>query len=98
MRLERNVVLSILAEHRDEIEQRGVRSIAIFGSVARNEARSDSDIDIIVEVTRPFGYFKLFELRDYLNGILSAPVDLFTLNSLRDEVRAEVLREAIRAA
>ena len=96
--MERSVALRILVEHRDEIQRRGVRSIAIFGSVARNEARPDSDIDIIVDVIRPFGYFKLFELRDYLSGILATPVDLFTLNSLRDEVRSEILREAIRAA
>ena len=96
--MERKVALRILAEHRDEISKRGVRSMAIFGSVARDEAGPNSDVDIVVEVTRPFGYFKLFELRDYLGSILASPVDLFTLNSLRDEVRDQILREAIRAA
>jgi len=96
--MRREDALRILAEHRAEIHAFGVRSLAIFGSVARNEARPDSDVDILIEVSRPFGYFKIFELEEYLERILGRPVDLFTPDSLRDEIRTEVLQEAVRAA
>ena len=94
----RSEALRILTEHRSEIEALGVRSIAVFGSVARDEAGPESDVDVLIEMSRPFGYFKLFELQAYLASILGTPVDLFTPDSLRDEIRADVLREAIRAA
>lgn len=96
--MRRQDALRIIAEHRGAIEEFGVRSLAIFGSLARDEAGPASDVDILIEVNRPFGYFKLFELKDYLEAILGAPVDLFTPDSLRKEIRAEVMREAIRAA
>ena len=94
----REDVLRIIAEHRAEIEALGVRSIALFGSVARDEAKPESDVDVLVEVNRPFGYFQLFELEEYLVRILGRTVDLFTPDSLRKEIRAEVMKEAVRAA
>jgi len=94
----RQDTLRILAEHRQEIDAFGVRSISIFGSVARDEAGPHSDVDVLIEVNQPFGYFKYFELETYLERILGRPVDLFTPDSLRTEIRAEVMREAVRAA
>ncbi len=46
--MERDEILDILDAHRDEIERFKVKSLALFGSVARNEARSDSDVDFLV--------------------------------------------------
>ncbi|HVC32386.1 MAG TPA: nucleotidyltransferase family protein [Chloroflexota bacterium] len=96
--MRRAEALRILAEHRAEIETFGVRSLSVFGSFARDQARPDSDVDILVEVTRSFGYFKFVELQEYLERILDRPVDLFTPDSLRDEIRRDVLKEATRAA
>lgn len=96
--MRRKDALRILAEHRGAIEELGVRSLAIFGSVARDEAGPTSDVDILIEVNRPFSYFKLLELEEYLEHILGRSVDLFTPDSLRKEIRAEVMREAVRAA
>ncbi|HUX88280.1 MAG TPA: nucleotidyltransferase family protein [Chloroflexota bacterium] len=94
----REEALRILAEHRAEIDGFGVRSLAIFGSVARDEAGPKSDVDILVEFTKPVGYFEFFDLQRYLRRILKRPVDLVTMNSLRESIRAQVLKEAIRAA
>ena len=44
-----NEALQILTEHRHELDRFGVKSLAIFGSVARNEARPDSDVDILAK-------------------------------------------------
>jgi predicted nucleotidyltransferase len=56
--MQRDNVLKILAEHRDELHQRfDVKSLALFGSVARGEATETSDVDLLVEFERPVGLF-----------------------------------------
>jgi predicted nucleotidyltransferase len=66
--------------------------------MARDEARSDSDVDMLVEFDRPTGYFGLFRLQHRLEEILGRRVDLGTFNGLKPRVRDEVLQEAIRVA
>ena len=52
--MRRTDVIALLAPRRDEIAQRfGVRSLSLFGSVARDEARPDSDVDVLVEFNGP---------------------------------------------
>jgi hypothetical protein len=70
----------------------------LFGSVARDVARSDSDVDAIVEFTEPVGYFQLSRVRRRLEAILGAKVDLTTPGGLRPELRDGILAEAVRAA
>lgn len=97
--MRRDEVLAILAEHQDEIRARGVVSLSIFGSVARDEAGPESDIDIIVEIDqRPFTLFDLVNLQQYLEEILKHPVDLVTSGSIKERIRDRVLKESIRAA
>ncbi len=87
--------LQILAAHRHEIDKFGVKSLAIFGSVARNEAQPDSDVDILVEFAKPVGLFEFVDLKDYLQNLLGCPVDLGTPTSLKPRLHDQVLKEAI---
>jgi len=75
-----------------------VQSLSIFGSVARDEAGPDSDIDLLVEFDRPVGLFAFVRTQQYLEQILGSRVDLVTPDALRREFRETVLREAVRAA
>ena len=50
--MRRDEVLSIIAAHRDELRRMGVLSLSIFGSVARDEAGPQSDVDLLVELDR----------------------------------------------
>jgi predicted nucleotidyltransferase len=79
-----------LAEHVPELRQRGLRHLAVFGSVARGEDRPDSDVDIAVEVEegRSFSLFKMEDTRLALQDVLGRPVDLGLVASLRPAVRA----------
>jgi len=61
--MERELVLQILQQNRAEIKTFGVISLALFGSVARGEARPDSDVDLLVEFDRPVGLFGLVALQ-----------------------------------
>ena len=77
-------------------ERFGVQSLALFGSVARDEANANSDVDLLVEFNRPVGYFGLFALQDYLEQLLGCPVDLGTLDSLKPHLREQIQGELLR--
>ena len=89
-------MLKILKQKNAELaKQFGVKSLLLFGSVARDEATITSDVDLLVEFSRPVGYFGLFALQDYLEELLGCPVDLGTPNSLKPNIRDHVMGEAI---
>jgi predicted nucleotidyltransferase len=72
-----------------------VRSLALFGSTARNEATDASDIDLLIEFDRPAGLFHLIRTQNYLEGVCGRSVDLVTPGGLKPRVRKRVLAEAI---
>jgi predicted nucleotidyltransferase len=97
--LRRDEALAILSEHQAELKQEfAVKSLAVFGSVARDEARADSDVDLLVEFDQSVSLFEFVGLQQHLEGILGRKVDLTTPSSLRPQMRDQILREAIRAA
>jgi uncharacterized protein len=96
--MQRDEALSILAAHRQGLERFGVVAVAIFGSVARNEARPDSDVDVLVEFGVPVGLFTLIRLERYLTGVFGRRVDLTTPGGLKRQLRDQILREAVYAA
>jgi predicted nucleotidyltransferase len=97
--VKRDNVLHLLTEHRGELAQRfGVQSLALFGSVARDEASSTSDVDLLVEFNRPVGLFGLFALQNHLEALLGCAVDLGTPDSLKPRLKEHVLQEAIHVA
>lgn len=93
-------VLEILAANREALREFRVKSLAIFGSVARNEATDSSDVDLLVEFDEGarVGLFTFVRLKQFLEGVLGRTVDLATASALRAEMREQILREAIHAA
>jgi uncharacterized protein len=75
----------------------GVKKIAVFGSVARGEAKKNSDVDIIVEFSKPIGFFAFVELEFYLSNLLGKDVDLVTKKALKPLIKKSVLKEAVYA-
>lgn len=75
----------------------GVKKIAIFGSTARGENTKKSDIDIIVELDQPIGFFAFIELENHLQKMLGKKVDLTTKNSLKPAIKKTILKEAVYA-
>ena len=72
-----------------------VTSLALFGSLARNEATDQSDVDLLVTFKRPAGYFALIALQHYLESVLGRNVDIVTPGGLKPGMREKVLAEAI---
>jgi len=89
-----NSVSKVLQTHQNDLVQFGVKSIAVFGSVARDEAKEFSDIDLLVEFNRPIGLFEFVRLKYYLESLTKSQVDLVTPDALRPELRESILREA----
>ena len=91
-------VRHIVQKHRQELQALGVASLMVFGSVARHEEGPDSDVDMLVEFSRPTGLFGLIRLRLFLEEQLECRVDLGTPDSLRPGIRKAALAEAVRVA
>jgi len=94
--LKRDVVIQQVQAHREQLQQLGVKSLDLFGSVARDEAREDSDVDFLVEFDRPGGFFQLFRVRHYLEDLLNCRIDLGTQDSLREHLREPVMKDVKR--
>lgn len=92
-----NTIRPRLAAAEPERRRRGVRHLAVFGSVARGEDRPDSDIDVAVEIEagRSFSLFRMEETRLFLEDALVRPVDLGEIDSFRPQVRAAFNRERV---
>ncbi len=99
MDMRRDEALAILRAHKDDYARFYVKSLALFGSVAHDEAGPDSDVDILVEFDgSPVGLFGLIDLRDYLGQILGRDIDLVMIRAVHSGIRERIEREAIRAA
>ena len=99
--MNRDQVLAILARHRGTLARDfGVKSLALFGSVVRDEATPASDVDLLVEFDgRPVGLFHLSRTQHFLESILGvARVDLVLRDGVKPALKERILREAIYAA
>lgn len=94
--MKRHDVLTLLQAHKPRLAQQfGVTDLALFGSTVRDEARPDSDIDILVSFDGPATSKRYFGVQFYLEDLLGCPVDLVTVKALRAELRTSVEREAV---
>jgi uncharacterized protein len=96
--MQRDRVLAILTEHQIALRDLGVLSLALFGSVARDEAHSNSDVDLLLELEPPLTFDRYMNIKFYLEDQLGTQVDLVMQKSLRAEIRESVESEAIRVS
>ena len=96
--MERERALNLLRSRRNELRDHRVASLRLFGSVARDEAREGSDVDLLVafEVTPTFSAF--MKLRIFLEDLLEARVDLITEAGLKERARPYVEEDAVLVA
>ena len=95
--MERDQVLTTLRAHRGDLERLGVDHLYLFGSVARNEARPDSDIDLFFDYADPaFSLIELIDVRQHLTRMLGRQADVMTRASLHPHLRARIEHSALQ--
>ena len=87
--------LKLLADSKPILAQRyGVIRLALFGSTARDTARDDRDIDVLVTYDGPATSERYFVVQFYLEDLFGCPIDLVTDKALRPELRPFIEKEA----
>ena len=92
-------LLRILKDNKITLSEKyGVTDIAVFGSYVRNEHKGKSDIDIFVELKPGFRTFDNFmDLKFYLQKVTSKKIDLVVKDSIRQELKPAIFKEAVHA-
>ena len=96
--LDRDSVIALLQKHEAEFHELGVATLSLFGSVARNQARLESDVDLLATFREPITSDAFFGAKFFLEDLLGRRVDLLTESALRDRVRPQIDAELIRVA
>ncbi|HVC21706.1 MAG TPA: nucleotidyltransferase family protein [Vicinamibacterales bacterium] len=93
----RHEILQALRGSQAFLHAFGVVRVSLFGSVARDEARGDSDVDLLVEFGRPIGFFDFVRLQRELGERIGRRVEVVTPAALKPQLRDRILREAVVA-
>ena len=89
-------IRDILENSKDYFEEKYfVDNFLLFGSYAKNEQTSDSDIDLLVNFKQPIDFFDFIDLQDYISNLFNKKIDLGTINGLKGFIKERVLKEAI---
>ena len=91
--------IETLRRSEQALRDRGVMHAALFGSVARGDNRSNSDIDIMIEIDPDAGMtvFEYVDLKDYIAALFDEPVDVVNREGLKPYVRPAATADAIYA-
>jgi predicted nucleotidyltransferase len=94
---EKDRVIVILREHAPELRDAGVMHLRVFGSVARGDNSSNSDIDLLADFdrSRRLTLVTVGRLESRLADLLGVKVDLSSPEWMRESIRERVLKEAV---
>jgi predicted nucleotidyltransferase len=93
--MSRDAIIEIIRANRSRLDELHVKSLAIFGSVARGDDHPDSDLDVLVEFDTEPTFSGYFDLKEYLEALVLRPVDLAIRGDLKPLVRMTVEKEAV---
>ncbi len=87
-------ILEVLERDAPELRRLGVRRLSVFGSAIRGEMRTDSDLDILVELL-PKTFDTYMDVKEFLESRFTFPIDLVLRSALKPELRDRILGEAV---
>ena len=89
-------VKKALVAHKTELKDQGVKTLSIFGSVARGDAEPDSDVDLLVEFEPSIGLFQFIHVQNYLKDLLGGvEVDLVIRDAVFEELKDSIYGEEV---
>ena len=96
MKNSKTEILNALSANEARIKGFGVRSLSLFGSSARGDGTSESDLDFVVEFEKK-SFDSYMDLKLFLEELFDRPVDLVLADGIKPRLRAAILREAVHA-
>ena len=75
--------------------QYNVKEIGIFGSYVNGNYNKESDVDILVEFSKPVGLIKFIKLEEYLKDLIGIKVDLVLRDGIKPALRSNILKQAV---
>jgi predicted nucleotidyltransferase len=94
--MNRAEAISLLKQHEPELKRLGVEHLYMFGSTARDQARSESDIDLFFDHARgQLGLYELMDIKAFTHSILGRPTDIMTRASLHPVLRKGIEESAV---
>lgn len=95
----KNTILQQLKRHESDLRKKGVEHIAVFGSYAREKAKAESEIDILIELDPNFtmDLFSYAGLKEHIANLFDKPVDVIQKAALKKELRGRVDKDATYA-
>ena len=89
-------IKSVLALNKEDLRHRyKVKELGVFGSYAKDEQGTGSDLDILVDFEEPVGFFTFLELEAHLEVLTQLKVDLVTRKALKPHIGAAILKEVV---
>jgi len=85
-----------LANYKHELEDKYyVKEIGIFGSYTREKQTNKSDLDVLIEFSKPVSLLQIISLENYISDILGIKVDVVPKNNIREELKEAILKETV---
>jgi hypothetical protein len=93
--MQRDAIISLLQKNRTQLERLGVKSLSIFGSVARGEETRGSDVDVLVEFEGSPTFDGFMDTKFFLEDLLGRKVDLVLPQAIRPQLKPHILQDMI---
>ncbi|WP_312014717.1 MULTISPECIES: nucleotidyltransferase domain-containing protein [unclassified Bradyrhizobium] len=95
--MERDEAISRLRQHEADLKRLGVEHLYMFGSMARGEAKHDSDVDLFFDYEKgKLGVYELMDVKEYAASILGRKTEIMTRDSLHKALRDTIEATAVR--
>jgi predicted nucleotidyltransferase len=96
--MDKEKVIHLLRTNKEKLRTLGIRSISLFGSIARGDSTHGSDIDLLVDLEPPHTFDRYMQALFFLEDLLGCSVDLVMQETLKPRIRPYIEQEAIRVA
>lgn len=96
--MKRADILSLIQKNRPKLSKFGVKSLSLFGSVARDEAKENSDIDLLVEFKGKATFDHFMDTKFFLEDLLGRKVDLVMPQAIRPRTKPYIMKDLIHVA
>lgn len=96
--MERKKLLSLIKENRANLTKLGVKSLSLFGSVARGEDTENSDVDMLVEFEGKVTFDSFMDTKFFLEDLLGVSVDLVMPQTIRPQIKTYIMQDLVHVA